>query len=51
MRIGALIFTLLLIPVLFTLQVIVMHKSKEDNNEIRVEMERAERREGQGRGP
>lgn len=43
MRISALLFVLLLIPILFTLQVLAMYHSKEVNDAIRLEMERAGR--------
>ena len=51
MRISNLIFTMLLIPILFALQVIAMHHSKEVNDALRLEMERERRGEGQGGRP
>lgn len=44
MRTHALIFTLLLVPILFTLQVMAMHYSTEVNNALRLEMERGTER-------
>lgn len=40
------VFTLLLIPILFSLAVFAMHHSKEVNDALRLEMERAERKGG-----